>query len=146
MTLKHTINITVANFNLLYKAFFYFLIIAIIIGAIGCVAIAPTVNDIKASLDESGFSVSFKEVFEKLLDGDKAFLDSIKKCVFWFRILIVDFYQCRLEYFDSIAAGGCGKTGDIGGPAHAGHIHDPKRFVAFRVLAFDRYNVHDSQK
>ena len=87
MTLKHTINITVSNFNLLYKAFFYFLIIAIIIGAIACVAIAPTVNDIKASLDESGFSVSFKEVFEKLLDGDKAFLDSIKEAVNDFSLL-----------------------------------------------------------
>ncbi len=78
MAIKHTTSIFISKFGLVYKIIVYFLVIALIVGAVAFAVAHPALKTLSEKAGDTGFVTHLKSGAEKLLRGNGEFLDEFR--------------------------------------------------------------------
>ncbi len=78
MSLKHSLNILLSRFTIIFKMIGYFFIVVLIFVTIAGSALAPTIRTVSAEIQQTGFIEDFREGLVKLTKGDPTFTESLE--------------------------------------------------------------------
>lgn len=79
MSLKHSLNILLSRFTIIFKMIVYFSVVVLLFVTIAGSALAPTIRTVSAEIQETGIVENFREGLVKLTKGDPTFTESFER-------------------------------------------------------------------